>query len=211
MSRWRSRSTRSTTPRKTTDVHARSCSTPKPRAFRRRAATASSNSGCVELFNRKLTGNDLHIYFNPERESHEDALKVHGLTTDFLRDKPQVRDACQRCRRVPARRGADHPQRGLRRRLSQQGTGARRPAAAAQLRRRGDRHARHGQGGLPGQAQLARCPVRPLRRRPLEPDLSRRQARRPIAGRCLHQPHARTGCVADRRGVERADARQRGR
>ncbi len=45
--------------------------------------------GCVELFARKLTGNDLHIYFNPERESHEDALKVHGLTTDFLRDKPK--------------------------------------------------------------------------------------------------------------------------
>ena len=45
--------------------------------------------GCVELFNRKLTGNDLHIHFNPERESHEDALKVHGLTSDFLRDKPK--------------------------------------------------------------------------------------------------------------------------
>jgi DNA polymerase-3 subunit epsilon len=45
--------------------------------------------GCVELFNRKLTGNDLHLYFNPERESHEDALKVHGLSTDFLRDKPK--------------------------------------------------------------------------------------------------------------------------
>ena len=45
--------------------------------------------GCVELLNRKLTGNDLHIYFNPERESHEEALKVHGLTTDFLRDKPK--------------------------------------------------------------------------------------------------------------------------
>ncbi len=45
--------------------------------------------GCVELFNRKLTGNDLHMYFNPERESHEDALKVHGLTSDFLRDKPR--------------------------------------------------------------------------------------------------------------------------
>ncbi|MES2533290.1 MAG: DNA polymerase III subunit epsilon [Pseudomonadota bacterium] len=45
--------------------------------------------GCVELFNRKLTGNDLHIYFNPERDSHEEALKVHGLTTDFLRDKPK--------------------------------------------------------------------------------------------------------------------------
>lgn len=45
--------------------------------------------GCVELVHRKLTGNDLHIYFNPERESHEDALKVHGLSTDFLRDKPK--------------------------------------------------------------------------------------------------------------------------
>lgn len=45
--------------------------------------------GCVELLNRKLSGNDLHIYLNPERESHEDALKVHGLTTDFLRDKPK--------------------------------------------------------------------------------------------------------------------------
>ncbi|NDZ11961.1 DNA polymerase III subunit epsilon [Variovorax sp. WS11] len=45
--------------------------------------------GCVELFSRKLTGNDLHIYFNPGRESHEDALKVHGLTSDFLRDKPK--------------------------------------------------------------------------------------------------------------------------
>lgn len=45
--------------------------------------------GCVELFSRKLTGNDLHMYFNPGRESHDDALKVHGLTTDFLRDKPK--------------------------------------------------------------------------------------------------------------------------
>jgi DNA polymerase-3 subunit epsilon len=45
--------------------------------------------GCVELLNRKLSGNDLHIYFNPERESHEDALKVHGLTSEFLADKPK--------------------------------------------------------------------------------------------------------------------------
>ena len=51
--------------------------------------------GCVELFNRKLTGNDLHIYFNPERESHEEALKVHGLTTDFLRDKPKFATLAQ--------------------------------------------------------------------------------------------------------------------
>ncbi len=45
--------------------------------------------GCVELLNRKPSGNDLHIYFNPGRESHDDALKVHGLTSDFLRDKPR--------------------------------------------------------------------------------------------------------------------------
>ena len=45
--------------------------------------------GCVELVNRKLTGNNLHLYINPERDSHEDALRVHGLTTAFLSDKPK--------------------------------------------------------------------------------------------------------------------------
>jgi DNA polymerase-3 subunit epsilon len=45
--------------------------------------------GCVELLNRKLTGNNLHFYLNPERESHEDALKVHGISSEFLSDKPK--------------------------------------------------------------------------------------------------------------------------
>ena len=45
--------------------------------------------GCVELFARKLTGKNLHFYFNPERDSHEDALKVHGISNEFLRDKPK--------------------------------------------------------------------------------------------------------------------------
>jgi DNA polymerase-3 subunit epsilon len=45
--------------------------------------------GCVELVGRKLTGNNRHYYLNPERESHEDALKVHGISSDFLRDKPK--------------------------------------------------------------------------------------------------------------------------
>jgi DNA polymerase III subunit epsilon len=44
--------------------------------------------GCIELFNRKPTGNNLHFYLNPGRDSHEEALKIHGLTTEFLRDKP---------------------------------------------------------------------------------------------------------------------------
>jgi DNA polymerase-3 subunit epsilon len=45
--------------------------------------------GCVELLNRKLTRNNLHHYVNPERDSHEDALKVHGISNEFLRDKPK--------------------------------------------------------------------------------------------------------------------------
>ena len=45
--------------------------------------------GCVELLNRKFTGNNLHHYINPERDSHEDALKVHGISNEFLRDKPK--------------------------------------------------------------------------------------------------------------------------
>ncbi|MES3020706.1 MAG: DNA polymerase III subunit epsilon [Pseudomonadota bacterium] len=45
--------------------------------------------GCVELKNRMLTGNNFHCYINPERDSEEGALAVHGLTTEFLRDKPK--------------------------------------------------------------------------------------------------------------------------
>jgi len=44
--------------------------------------------GCVELVNRKLTGSHLHFYINPGRDSHEEALKVHGISNEFLRDKP---------------------------------------------------------------------------------------------------------------------------
>jgi DNA polymerase III subunit epsilon len=45
--------------------------------------------GCVELLSRKLTGHNKHFYVNPERDSHEDALKVHGISNEFLRDKPK--------------------------------------------------------------------------------------------------------------------------
>jgi DNA polymerase III subunit epsilon len=44
--------------------------------------------GCVEMENRRLTGNNKHFYLNPERSSHEDAVKIHGLTDEFLADKP---------------------------------------------------------------------------------------------------------------------------
>ena len=48
--------------------------------------------GCVELLSRKLSGNNLHLYFNPGRDSHEDALKVHGISNEFLKDKPKFAD-----------------------------------------------------------------------------------------------------------------------
>jgi DNA polymerase-3 subunit epsilon len=44
--------------------------------------------GCVELLNRFPTGKTFHAYFNPERDMPESALKVHGLTADFLKDQP---------------------------------------------------------------------------------------------------------------------------
>lgn len=45
--------------------------------------------GCIEMVNRRLTGRTLHFYFNPERRNSEDAVKIHGLTDDFLADKPR--------------------------------------------------------------------------------------------------------------------------
>ena len=45
--------------------------------------------GCVELIARKLTGNNKHFYLNPERDSHEDAMKVHGISNEILKDKPK--------------------------------------------------------------------------------------------------------------------------
>ncbi|HSV70541.1 MAG TPA: DNA polymerase III subunit epsilon [Methylibium sp.] len=45
--------------------------------------------GCVEMLNRRLTGEHRHYYLNPERRSHEDAVKIHGLTDAFLADKPK--------------------------------------------------------------------------------------------------------------------------
>ena len=45
--------------------------------------------GCLEMVNRRLTDNHKHFYLNPERSSSEGALRVHGLTDEFLADKPR--------------------------------------------------------------------------------------------------------------------------
>jgi len=44
--------------------------------------------GCVELRARRPTGRNLHLYFNPQRSSHPDALRIHGIRDEFLQDKP---------------------------------------------------------------------------------------------------------------------------
>jgi DNA polymerase-3 subunit epsilon len=45
--------------------------------------------GCIELLSRRVSDNHFHRYVNPERRSEEGALRVHGLTDEFLADKPK--------------------------------------------------------------------------------------------------------------------------
>jgi len=44
--------------------------------------------GCVEVVNRRLTGNHFHVYINPGRHIEQEAIEVHGITNEFLADKP---------------------------------------------------------------------------------------------------------------------------
>ncbi len=51
--------------------------------------------GCVELINHIPTGRHLHLYLNPDRSMPEEAYRVHGLSDDFLRDKPRFAEVAQ--------------------------------------------------------------------------------------------------------------------
>jgi DNA polymerase-3 subunit epsilon len=48
--------------------------------------------GCVEMVDRRLTGNNFHIYLQPDREIDAGAIEVHGITNEFLEDKPRFSD-----------------------------------------------------------------------------------------------------------------------
>jgi DNA polymerase III subunit epsilon len=61
--------------------------------------------GCLEMVNRRLTERRLHLYVNPGRSSSEDALKVHGITDEFLADKPAFAEVAQQL--VEYLRGAE--------------------------------------------------------------------------------------------------------
>jgi DNA polymerase-3 subunit epsilon len=51
--------------------------------------------GCIELFNRIPTGQTFHRYINPERDMPASAFEVHGLSTDFLKDKPPFAEVAE--------------------------------------------------------------------------------------------------------------------
>jgi len=51
--------------------------------------------GCVELIERRLTGNVFHQYLQPDREIDAAAVEIHGITNDFLEDKPRFGDIAQ--------------------------------------------------------------------------------------------------------------------
>jgi len=48
--------------------------------------------GCVELIDRRLTGNTFHVYINPDRLIDDEAIEVHGISNEFLQDKPHFKD-----------------------------------------------------------------------------------------------------------------------
>lgn len=51
--------------------------------------------GAVEMINRRLTGNNFHIYIKPNRPVDPDAIKVHGITDEMLADKPMFNEVAQ--------------------------------------------------------------------------------------------------------------------
>ncbi|WP_289303067.1 exonuclease domain-containing protein, partial [Methylophaga sp. UBA3996] len=51
--------------------------------------------GCVEMVNRRLTGQTFHQYINPHREIDAGAIEVHGITNEFLADKPSFEDVAE--------------------------------------------------------------------------------------------------------------------
>lgn len=51
--------------------------------------------GCVEMFNRRFTGKTFHVYLQPDRQIDEGAMRVHGITHEFLADKPRFADKAQ--------------------------------------------------------------------------------------------------------------------
>jgi DNA polymerase-3 subunit epsilon len=156
--------------------------------------------GCIEFVNRRPSGRHLHHYVNPQRSNHPDAVRVHGITDDFLADKPlfaQVRPSCWR-----SSKGADVVIHNaafdigfLDAELERLGLGS------FATRRAHHRQPADGARDVPGQEQLAGRAVQAAGGGQLRARTARRAARRRPAGRGLpaHDPrpaHAGDRCRA---------------
>ena len=155
--------------------------------------------GCVELVYRKLTGNNRHFYLNPERDSHEDALKVHGISNEFLRDKPKFAAVADELLEYLAGAEIIIHNAPFDVGFPEQGAGTDRPAAFTDFVGSVIDTLMMAKEMFPANATgWTRCAT--AWAWTTRPHLARRVARCRIAGRCLHQPHARAGCAADRHG-----------
>ena len=141
--------------------------------------------GCVEIFNRMPTGQTFHRHINPERDMPAEAFAVHGLSSEFLADKPLFAAGGRGVPGIHRRRAAGDPQRVVRYRLHQ--CRARPHQAAADRARPAGRHAAAGAAQASGRVEPARRSLLALCDRQFPPHQARRVARRRAAGRGLYR------------------------
>ena len=91
----------------------------------------------LEVANRRATGRTVHFRIDPEREIDAAATEVHGMTWDDLQGKPKFREVAAEFVAFAQRRGMDHPQRAVRRRIPRRRARARVASRRARTSMRG--------------------------------------------------------------------------
>ena len=154
--------------------------------------------GCVEIVNRRLTGRRVHFYVNPERRNSIDAYKVHGLSDEFLADKPLFGHIVDEL--IEFVRGAEIIIHNAAFDIGFLDAELRRIGRPAFLEHgvRVTDTLVDGARQLPRQVELARCAVQALRGQQHRTRAARRAARRGPAGRGLHPHDARPGLAGHR-------------
>ena len=157
--------------------------------------------GCVEIVNRRLTGQQPPLLRQPASgATARTRCKVHGLTDEFLADKPLFAHDRRRADRVPARRRDHHPQRRLRRRLPRRRAAPHRPAGVHRARvGRVTDSLSMAREIFPGKSNSLDALCKRFEVDNIEPRAARRAARRRAAGRGLHPHDARPGLARHRR------------
>ena len=150
--------------------------------------------GCLELVNRFPSGKVFHKYLNPERDMPVEAFNVHGLSAEFLRDKPFFHEICEELVEFIGDSPLVAHNAQFRSRLPQcrvraVQTGADRPRAAG-------RYAAAGAAPASGRPQRARSFVPTLRDRQFAADQARRAARCRASGRSLYRDDRRPADLA---------------